>query len=195
MHTMKSSIKTICLFCGSSNGINSLYSDAAILFGQSLVKNNLDLVYGGGGRGLMGLVANEVKNGGNKVTGIIPKKIYEMVKDIPHNEDQLIVVDDMHQRKAKMYSLSDAFVALPGGIGTLEETLEIFTWLQLGYHQKPVALLNTNNFFDPLVDLFNHMVDQGFLNKTFVKNLIVEKEDDILIEKLFFTDLKLFNKY
>ncbi len=132
----------------------------------------------------MGIVADTVRRGNLKVTGIIPTKIYEMVKAVESFEDELIIVDDMHQRKATMYERADAFVALPGGIGTLEELLEIFCWFQLGYHNKPVALLDINGYYSALINLFEQMHSEGFLKKEALGSLIVESDANLLIERL-----------
>lgn len=186
MQTIKNlrKIETICVFCGSSEGNTLTYREGVFNFGLAMAHNNLNLVYGGGGKGLMGILAQAVKKGTGKVTGIIPTKIYEMVKHIEHNEDELVIVDSMHQRKATMYSRSNAFVALPGGIGTLEEVMEAFTWLQLGYHDKPVALYDIDGYFSSLITFFDHMVDQGFLKKELLDYLIIDDNEYRLIERL-----------
>jgi len=137
----------------------------------------------------MGKIAATLKESNGTVTGIIPTRLYDMVKHIEHVEDELIVVADMHARKATMYERSDAFVALPGGIGTLEEVMEALTWLQLGYHCKPIGLLNTDGFYDSLIALLRHMVDQGFLRKILFDALVVSADPDELLEKLCSVDL------
>jgi uncharacterized protein (TIGR00730 family) len=149
-----------------------------------MIKRHISLVYGGGGSGLMGLVASTVYNRVPKVTGIIPERLYAMVKDIQHQEDELLIVPDMHERKAAMYRLSDAFVALPGGIGTIEEVMETFTWLHLGYHHKPVALLNANGYFDYLLRFLEHTVTEGFLKQEFLNSLVVESDPEKLLDNI-----------
>jgi uncharacterized protein (TIGR00730 family) len=177
-------IDTLCVFCGSSEGIDPVYASNAAEFGGAMARHHVNLVYGGGGKGLMGILAAKVKAGSRTVTGVIPTKIYEMVKHIDHVEDELIIVQDMHERKAAMYERSDAFVAMPGGIGTLEEVMEALTWLQLGYHDKPVGLLDINGFFSHLVRFLEHMVEQGFLRQVLLDTLVVEPDPDRLIDRL-----------
>lgn len=177
-------IGTLCVFCGSSEGTDPAYVASAKAFGEEMAARKVNLVYGGGGKGLMGTLATTVKSGSRTVTGVIPHKIYEMVKHIEHVEDELIIVRDMHERKAAMYERSDAFVALPGGIGTLEEVMEALTWLQLGYHDKPVGLLNVNGFYTHLVAFLSHMVDQGFLRTVLLDTLVVDSDPGRLIERL-----------
>jgi uncharacterized protein (TIGR00730 family) len=154
----------------------------------------IHLVYGGGGAGIMGKLSQHLRRSPVKVTGIIPKRLYEMVGHLEHSEDELIVVETMHERKATMYERSDAFVALPGGIGTLEELMEAMTWLQLGYHAKPVGMLNVDGFFDPLLHMLQHMVEEGFLRQVLVDALVVEQEPRILLERLANIDLNLPGK-
>lgn len=188
-------IKRLCVFCGSSVGNSPIYEKEAREFALAMVKNELELVYGGGGIGLMGIIANTIKNNNLKVTGIIPTKIYEMVKEIESYEDELIIVDNMHQRKATMYENSDAFVALPGGIGTLEELLEIFTWFQLGYHNKAVGLLDINGYYSNLIRFFDDMHQEGFVKKEALSSLIIESDPHVLIEKLKSPVVKLEAKF
>jgi uncharacterized protein (TIGR00730 family) len=161
----------VCVFCGSSTGINSVYSNAARELGSLLVLNGHTLVYGGGNIGLMGLIADTVLEKGGEVIGIIPGFLME--KEVGHNGlTKLEVVGTMHERKMRMADLSQAFIALPGGWGTLDETAEILTWKQLGLINQPVGILNTNGFFDTLVSQMNFMVKEGFLkpsNLDFVK--------------------------
>ncbi|MDX9939590.1 MAG: TIGR00730 family Rossman fold protein [Sphaerochaetaceae bacterium] len=177
-------INTLCVFCGSSEGNDPAYLQSAAQFGLAMVKSGMDLVYGGGGKGIMGRLAATVKAGSRRVTGIIPTRIHEMVKHIEHDEDELIIVGDMHERKAAMYARADAFVALPGGIGTLEEVMEALTWLQLGYHDKPVGLLDTAGFFSHLTAFLSHMVDEGFLRSVLFDTLTVDSDPMRLIERL-----------
>jgi len=164
-------MKKICVFCGSSHGKNPLYEDAAHQLGRVLVENNLELVFGGGNVGLMGEISRTVLSLGGKSTGVIPDALYRKVD--MGDLTELHVVADMHERKGKMYELSDAFIAIPGGIGTLEELIEIFTWGQLGYHSKPVGLLNTCGFYDFLLEFLSHMTKEEFLKSVHFNNLVV----------------------
>ncbi len=177
-------IKTIAVFCGSSSGKNPLYEQKAIDLGKALYNNQIGLVYGGGSRGLMGIVAKTVFTLGGSVTGVLPEALNLATIRQAVVETELIVVPTMHERKAKMYSLADAFIALPGGIGTFEEFLEVFTWLQLGYHQKPVALLNTAGFYDPLLDFFQKSSNEGFLHSDMLDALVVEEDETLLLKRI-----------
>ncbi len=177
-------IRTIAVFCGSSLGNNPLYEKKAIDLGKALYENQIGLVYGGGNRGLMGVVAKTVFDLGGSVTGVLPEALNLASVRQAVVETELIVVPTMHDRKAKMYSLADAFIALPGGIGTFEEFLEVFTWLQLGYHHKPVALLNTAGFYDPLLDLLQQSSGEGFLRKDLLDALVVEEDESLLLKRM-----------
>lgn len=155
-------MKKIAVFCGSSEGTNIEYKEAAKRLGEELARLNIGLVYGGASVGIMGAVADAVLTNGGHVTGIMPRFLDE--REISHRGlTELIVVESMHERKAKMAELADGFIMLPGGPGTLEEFFEIFTWAQLGLHQKPCGFLNVNQYFNPLLTLFDHMVKEGFL--------------------------------
>ncbi|MBS4201730.1 TIGR00730 family Rossman fold protein [Bacillus sp. FJAT-49732] len=179
-------MKNIAVFCGSSNGVSEAYIEGAKKLGKELVKRNIALVYGGASVGVMGAVADSVLEEGGKVIGIMPSFLEK--REISHkNLTQLIVVDSMHERKAKMAELADGFIALPGGPGTLEEFFEIFTWAQLGLHQKPCGLLNINHYFDPLITLFNHMTDEQFLHEKYRSMALVDVEPQGLLDQ--------FNKY
>ena len=177
-------IKTIAVFCGSSLGNNPLYEKKAIDLGKNLYNNQIGLVYGGGNRGLMGVVAKTVYALGGSVTGVLPEALNLVSVRQAVVETELIIVPNMHDRKAKMYSLADAFIALPGGIGTFEEFLEVFTWLQLGYHHKPVALLNTAGFYDPLLSFLQQSSREGFLHKDLLDALIVEEDENLLLKRM-----------
>lgn len=177
-------IKTVAVFCGSSLGKNPQYEQKAIDIGKILFDNKINLVYGGGNRGLMGVVAKTVFALGGEVIGVLPEALNLASVCQTVVETELIVVPTMHERKAKMYSLADAFIVLPGGIGTFEEFLEIFTWLQLGYHHKPVALLNTAGFYDPLLNFFRLISNEGFLHKDLLDALIVEEDENILLKRM-----------
>lgn len=159
----ESGFKSICVFCGSSSGNKTVYLEVARELGNELVQRNVDLVYGGGSIGLMGKIAGTVHTGGGKVIGVIPKALMPL-EVCGQTFGELIAVDDMHQRKAEMARLADAFIALPGGYGTLEELMEIITWSQLGIHAKPIGLLNVNGYYDPLLALFDKAVEEGFLS-------------------------------
>ncbi|KAF3538003.1 hypothetical protein F2Q69_00018323 [Brassica cretica] len=157
-----SRFKSICVFCGSSNGKKVSYQDAAIDLGKELVAKNVDLVYGGGSIGLMGLVSQTVHDGGRHVIGVIPKLL--MLQEITGETiGEVREVADMHQRKAEMAKNSDAFIALPGGYGTLEELLEVITWAQLGIHDKPVGLLNVDGYYNALLSFIDKAVEEGFI--------------------------------
>ncbi|XP_051151007.1 cytokinin riboside 5'-monophosphate phosphoribohydrolase LOG1-like [Andrographis paniculata] len=157
-----SRFKRICVFCGSSPGKNSSYQIAAIQLGTQLVERNIDLVYGGGSIGLMGLISKAVFNGGRHVLGVIPTTL--MPKEIIGEPvGEVKAVSDMHQRKAEMARHADAFIALPGGYGTLEELLEVITWAQLGIHDKPVGLLNVDGYYNSLLCFIDKAVDEGFI--------------------------------
>jgi uncharacterized protein (TIGR00730 family) len=155
--------KKICVFCGSNSGAQPAYEQAARELGELLASRNIGLVYGGGRVGLMGTVADTVLAAGGQVVGVIPQGL--MRKEIAHaGLTELRVVASMHERKATMEQLSDAFIAMPGGFGTFEELCEIVTWAQLGLHQKPCGILNVNGYYDPLLELFDRAVREEFLH-------------------------------
>ena len=171
---------TIAIYCGSSLGNNSLYEKAVEALGQFLAQNNIDIVYGGGRVGLMGILANSVLKHGGKICGVIPKNLEE--KELAHKGlTQLLIVDDMHERKAKMEELSDAFMALPGGAGTLEEIFEVWTWTQIGLHEKPCAFYNVNGFYDKLLDMISFMSGEGFIKKEYIDMLIKTDNNEELL--------------
>lgn len=183
MNDSKHPIRNICVYCGSRPGQNPAYADAARILGAAIADAGLGLVYGGGTRGLMGMVADAVMAGGGHVTGIIPEFLME--KEATREDltalSELIVTRDMHERKHKMFERSDAFVALPGGIGTLEEIIEIMTWAQLGQHAKPIVFANIGGFWDPLDRLIAHMTTEGFIHTShLVRPLIVDAPDGIV---------------
>lgn len=169
----------IGVFCGASSGKKEIYKQNASELGQYLAHNKFDLVYGGGNVGLMGTIAQSVHHYGGYVIGVIPEKL--MDRELGYKEaDELIIVDDMHERKAKMAEYSDAFIALPGGIGTMEEIFEQWTWLVLGFHHKPCAILNLNGYYDSFIDMVDKMVAEGFLKQEFRDCLYVGTSiDDI----------------
>ncbi len=157
-----SNIQNICVYCGSGPGLNPAYAEAARALGRILAESRIGLVYGGGNLGLMGEIARSVLHHGGHVTGIIPGFLSER-EHMLIEAQELIVVEDMHQRKQLMFVKSDAFVALPGGLGTLEEFVEQLTWSQLGRHSKPIVLVNIQDFWDPLLTLFQRMRGEGFI--------------------------------
>ncbi|MHC2087400.1 LOG family protein [Methylobacterium sp. CM6244] len=168
-------VKNVCVYCGSGFGGDPAFAEAAATLGRALADAGLGLVYGGGNVGLMGTVAQAVLDAGGHVTGIIPdflKSRERMLDDI----QETIVVGDMHTRKRLMFERSDAFVALPGGIGTLEELVEQLTWAQLGRHKKPILLLSIADFWTPLLTLLDHMRDQGFIREGLELNYLVAKD-------------------
>ncbi len=173
-------IRKICVYCGSGPGTDPAYVEAAKTFGAILAKNGIGLVYGGGTVGMMGEIANAVEANGGKSTGIIPE--FLMAKEhARRGEHNLIVTRDMHERKRKMFELADAFVALPGGVGTLEEIVEQMTWVQLGRHKKPVLLANIENFWQPLCALLDHMKKLEFIRGGLDFDLLVaDRVEDIL---------------
>ncbi|KYG25776.1 LOG family protein [Priestia endophytica] len=175
-------MKRIAVFCGSSNGATDLYIKGAKKLGEELARRNISLVYGGASVGIMGAVADAVLESGGHVIGVMPAFLEE--REIAHkNVSELIVVESMHERKAKMAELADGFIALPGGPGTLEEFFEIFTWAQLGLHQKPCGLLNINEYYTPLVSLFNHMTEEQFLQEKYRAMALVDTEPQGLLDQ------------
>ena len=161
----------ICVFCGSSTGNNQLFASAAQETGEILARRGIPLVYGGGRVGLMGVLAEATLNAGGTVIGVIPRSLLE--REIQHTGlSELHVVSTMHERKTKMAELSDGFIALPGGAGTLEEIFEQWTWAQLGIHHKPCGFLNANGYFDPLRQMISRMAEQGFLRQEHASMLL-----------------------
>jgi len=176
-------MKRITVFCGSSPGTENNYKLQATLLGQTLAKQNIGLVYGGAKVGLMGAVANGVLNEGGKAIGVLPNFLRS--KEIAHeNLTELILVDSMHERKLKMNELCDGVIAIPGGFGTMEELFEMLTWAQLGLHQKPIAILNVDGFYDSLITLVQDMVDKGFLKEVNQQMLLVSDNIDDLLHQM-----------
>jgi uncharacterized protein (TIGR00730 family) len=173
-------IRTVCVYCGSAPGADPAFAEAARKFGKILAERRVGLVYGGGSLGLMGALAGSVLDHGGRVTGVIP----EFLTDREHvmaRAQEVIVTSDMHERKRVMFERADAFVALPGGIGTLEELVEQITWAQLGRHRKPIAIANIGKFWDPLLALFDHMRTLGFIRPELdVECVVVDKIEHIL---------------
>ncbi len=176
-------MKNLCVFCGSSFGTNPKFTELAKDLGEKIVSNSMGLVYGGGSIGLMGAVADSVLNKKGSVIGVIPKKIVEL--EVGHEGlKDLIIVDSMHERKNKMYDFSDAFVAIPGGMGTLDEFCEIITWAQLEYHKKPCYILNSEGFFDHLLAHFKFINKEGFLSTPHLELVQIVDSVDSLMSKL-----------
>ncbi|KAG2533731.1 cytokinin riboside 5'-monophosphate phosphoribohydrolase LOG3-like isoform X1 [Panicum virgatum] len=175
--------RRVCVFCGSSPGKKAAYQLAAVQLGHHLVERGIDLVYGGGSVGLMGLVSRTVHNGGGHVLGIVPKAVLprELIGDTP---GELKDVSGMHQRKAEMARNSDAFIALPGGYGTLEELLEVITWAQLGIHNKPVGLLNVDGYYDSLLSFVDKAVEEGFVTPAARHIVVAARTPHDLLAKL-----------
>ncbi len=176
-------MKNICVFCGSSAGNNSLYRDAAVELGNVLLSQDIGLVYGGASVGLMGIVADTVLEGGGRATGVIPN--FFSKTEIAHPSlTELHYVDSMHERKNMMVELSDGFISLPGGFGTLDELFEVMTWAQLDLHVKPVGLLNISGYYDRLLELFDHMVNEGFVKQAHRDMMLVNSSPSPLVEAM-----------
>jgi uncharacterized protein (TIGR00730 family) len=176
-------IRSICVYCGSSPGRDDVYLKAGHTLGRSIAESGLHLIYGGGTKGIMGAVSDGALRAGGKVTGIIPKFLLnkEATEAALGRLDELIVTDNMHERKHIMFEKSDAFVALPGGIGTVEEIVEIMTWAQLGHHRKPIVFANVRDFWKPMLALIEHMRNEGFVHSGHLVNpLVVDKVDAIV---------------
>ena len=176
-------IRSVCVYCGSSPGRDEIYAKAGHLLGRSLAKSGLRLVYGGGTKGIMGAVADGALKAGGKVTGIIPRFLInkEATETALDRLDELLITDNMHERKHKMFEKSDAFVALPGGIGTVEEIVEVMTWGQLGHHRKPIVFANVKGFWNPMLALLDHMTSEGFIHTAQrVKPLVIEDPEAIV---------------
>jgi uncharacterized protein (TIGR00730 family) len=173
-------IRNICVYCGSSPGNNPRFVEAATAFGKILAENKINLVYGGGSYGLMGALANSVLDHGGTVTGIIPEALVARERALKRVQE-MVVTRDMHERKRKMFEHSDAFVALPGGIGTLEELVEQLTWAQLAHHKKPIVLCSIDQFWEPLLETLSRMKDAGFVyNSGILDDVIARDVADIL---------------
>ena len=169
------------MYCGSSDGARPEYRQAAAALGRAMLEKDIDLVYGGAGVGLMGTLADTVLQGGGRVTGVIPEALIN--REISHpGLTELVVVGSMHERKSMMAELSDGFIALPGGIGTMEELFEILTWSHLGIHKKPCALLNVVGYYDHLNAFTQHGVNQGFIRKETEAKLIIKEDPKALLD-------------
>lgn len=176
-------MKSLCVFCGSSSGRRPEYTLAARELGRLLVQRGVRLVYGGGNVGLMGVIADEMVAAGGQVIGVIPRHLVD--KELAHGSvTELKIVGSMHERKALMAELSDAFVALPGGIGTFEEFFEILTWAQLGLHAKPCGLLNVAGYYGPLLAMLQHAADEAFLHADHLRLFVTANEPEDLLARL-----------
>ena len=176
-------IRSVCVYCGSSPGRGDTYMEAGRALGRSLAENGLRLVYGGGTKGIMGAVASGTREAGGKVMGIIPRFLMnkEATESALQRLDELVITEDMHQRKHRMFEESDAFVALPGGIGTVEEIVEIMTWAQLGRHRKPMVFASIGGFWAPMLTLIDHMREEGFVHTAhLVQPLVVDTADGVV---------------
>ena len=181
-------LKRVCVFCGSSVGVKAAYADAAREMGRLIAKKGLALVYGGGNVGLMGVIADAALEAGGEVIGVIPLALAD--REIAHTGlTDLRVVDSMHTRKAKMAELSDAFIAMPGGVGTFEEFFEAITWTQLGLHRKPCGLLNVEGFYTPLERFIDQAVTEGFIRPVHRKAIVMDDNPARLLETLATIDL------
>ena len=187
-------INRVCVYCGSNSGSRPEYAAAARDLGATLARRGLGLVYGGGRVGLMGIVADAVLAEGGNVIGIIPKAM--ATKEVAHaGLTEIRVVGSMHERKAMMVELADAFIAMPGGFGTLEEFCEVLTWAQLGLHRKPHGLLNVEGFYNPLLAFFDHAVEQGFVRPVHRELVLAEADSGRLLDSLAKAHLPSLNKW
>jgi uncharacterized protein (TIGR00730 family) len=183
MNADVSSLKAICVYCGSSDGLLPDYLQTARAFGRMLAANGLSVVYGGGRVGLMGAVADGALEAGGRVVGVIPQALAE--KEVEHQGlTELYVVSSMHERKMRMASMADAFVALPGGIGTLEEIFEVLTWAQLGFHSKPCAFLNVADFYSPLLQFVERLAEQRFIKPEHLSLFVADSDMHQLLCKI-----------
>jgi len=187
-HWERTPIRRICVFCGASHGRRSEYRDAAVATGELIAARGFELVYGGGNIGLMGIVSNACLEAGGPVIGVIPESLMgrEFAGELIEHPGitRLEVVDSMHTRKARMAELADGFIALPGGFGTFEELFEMLTWAQLGFHHKPIGLLNVAGYFDPLLALCDRAVDEGFLRAENRAQLLAHTDPLALLEDM-----------
>ncbi len=175
-------MKRICVYCGSALGASLSYVQMAEKLAAELVKRNIELVYGGAQIGVMGSIANSMLAEGGSVIGVLPVGLFR--SEVPHDGlTELIEVSSLHERKAKMAELSDAFIALPGGLGTLEELFEILTWAQLGLHKNPVGVLNVNGFYDKLLDYLDHAVAEKFIRLQHREMLVVDEDIESMFER------------
>ncbi|MBV7536525.1 TIGR00730 family Rossman fold protein [Duganella sp. sic0402] len=175
--------KAICVYCGANAGATPRFAEQAKVLAKALVERNLSLVYGGGNVGLMGIIADEVLRLGGEVTGVIPTALVE--REVGHTGlTRQFIVKDMHERKAMMAQLADGFIAMPGGLGTLEELFEMLTWAQLGIHAKPIGVLNVDGYYDSLVDFIRNATQQGLVRPQHAELMLVDSEPDALLRRL-----------
>lgn len=187
-------LRRICVYCGSSSGRDPAYISAARELGTVLLQHDMSLVYGGACVGLMGAVADTVLDGGGEVIGVMPQSLVD--KEVAHQGlSELRVVDSMHERKALMAELSDGFIALPGGLGTLEEIFEVLTWAQLGFHHKPCGLLNVQGYYDGLRDFLNRASDDRFVRPEHRDLLLVEQEPEAMLSAMLVYEPLLLDKW
>lgn len=176
-------MKSIVVFCGSSEGFNEIYRETGYELGAILAEKNIQLIYGGAKVGLMGAVAEGALQHEGKVIGVIPH--FLRTKEVAHEGlTEMVLTDTMHERKMKMHELSDGIIALPGGWGTIEELFEMMTWAQLGLHPKPIGILNVNGFYEPLLALLNNMIEEGFLKEVYRKMVMVSEDIIELLEMM-----------
>ena len=188
----KTKLNSVCVFCGSSDGKNLLFRESSMILGKKLAENNIRLVYGGGSLGLMGILSNSVYSSGGSVLGVIPQKLLQ-VEGINNKLDEVIITEDMHSRKMTMYKNSQAFICLPGGIGTLEEILEVITWSQLDINRKPILILNLCGYWDKLTSLVDHVISEGFAKPELLDLFSVHNQVDPLVSTLL-TSLRIESK-
>ncbi len=187
-------MKAVCVFCGSSSGVLPAYRAAAEQLARAIVDAGLTVVYGGGRVGLMGVLGDAAMAVGGRVIGVTPRRLVE--KEVAHHGlTELRVVDSMHERKAMMAELSDAFIAMPGGVGTFEEFFEVLTWSQLGFHAKPCGLLNVAGYYDPLLAFLDHSVEQGFVRAEHRAIVLNDSEPTALLERLAGFDMPIVPKW
>lgn len=187
-------MKSVCVFCGAASGASVVYSNAARALAKELARREITIVYGGGKVGLMGIVAHSALESGGRVVGVIPENLFE--KEIAHGEvTELHVTASMAQRKARMAELSDAFIALPGGLGTLEEFSEVLSWAQIGLHGKPCGILNVNGFYNGLVSFLDHAVEEGFVRPESRRLAIVGTEPEPLINALATAPNRVYDRW
>ena len=175
--------KNICVFCGASEGTSPEYRLAAEQLGKTIANQNRRLIYGGGNKGLMGIIANAVLANGGEVIGVIPERLVQ-AETAHHGITRLEVVENMHQRKARLSELADGFIAMPGGTGTLEEVFEVWTGMQIGYHEKPVALFNVSGFWQSLLNFLEHSVNEGFIRESFYQTLILSDNNELILKHM-----------
>jgi uncharacterized protein (TIGR00730 family) len=176
-------IGRICVFCGSNSGKRRVFADAARVLAREMARREIDLVFGGGRVGLMGILADEMLALGREVTGVIPHALAE--REVAHGSlTDLRIVRTMHERKALMSELTDAFIAIPGGFGTFEELFEVITWAQLGIHEKPIGVLNTDHYFDPFAAMIETAIEEGFIRPEYSHLIVVESDVETLLGRL-----------